>query len=311
MDERRAVFGLTVVLCVAGASAACSSSTTADGGKDASVGAPDATSPADATASDAGAADGGDGGGDSGKTGGVFAISDSLVAPDGGARGSHRAGAFFVRATGEDTTTVARTVGPCVVEKIGGGSTPDETDLSAGAVRITGGRQTIELLPSAKGTYSPVTGGESLWTGGETLTVTADGKDVPAFTTKLVAPSKLTLTAPTLPAAAAALSVARATPFSATWSGEPVGGAGEVVLYFDIATGANAFSATCTFKASAGAGEVPAAAFSDFPAGSGTYNFYVKQTSTVTPADWSVRFTASSAMVGPGGAGAEGSASFK
>ena len=262
---------------------------------------PDASISLDAAPADAGAAP------SSGKVGGVFAISDSVLV-DGGVRGSHRAGAFFVQRSGEDTTTIARTVGPCLVEKLGGGKAPEERDVSAGAMRVTGGTKTIDLVPSAKGTYAAISRNDSLWVGGETLTVTADGKDVPAFTLRLVAPSKVTLTAPALPTAKSSLEVTRRMPFLATW--RPAA-SGEVVLYFDMATGANAFSATCNFRASAGAGEVPAAAFSDFPAGDGTFNFYAKEASAVAPVDWSVRFTASSAMVGADDRRAEGTATFR
>ncbi len=261
--------------------------------------------PADAAPSDAAPADAG--APSSGNVGGVFAISDSVLV-DGGVRGSHRAGAFFVHRTGEDTTTIARTVGPCLVEKLGGGKAPEERDVSAGAVHVTGGAKTIDLVPSAKGTYAAISGNDSLWIGGEPLTVTADGKDVPAFTVRLVAPSKVTLTAPALPAARSSLEVTRQMPFLATW--RPAA-SGEVVLYFDIATGASAYSATCNFKASAGVGEVPASAFSDFPAGDGTFNFYAKEASAVAPVDWSVRFTASSAMVGADDRRAEGTATFR
>jgi hypothetical protein len=208
-----------------------------------------------------------------GDLGGIFAISDSFTV-DGGARALHRAGAFFTHSTGVDTTTTSKTVGPCFVETIGNGNTPDEIDMSAGTIHITGGAKSVDLVPTTKRTYDPVSGSVALWTGGETLTVAADGKDVPAFTTSLVAPSKLTMTAPALPSPSGDLSVTRSAPFSAMWSGVSTG---LVVLYFDAATGANAFSATCTFKASDGKAEVPAAAFADFPAASGTFNFYVKQ----------------------------------
>ena len=239
--------------------------------------------------------------------GGIFAISDSITV-DGGLRGLHRAGAFFTHPDGIDTTTTAKTVGPCLVETIGNGNAPGETDFSAGALHITGGAKTIDLVPNAQKAYDPVSGSTSLWSGGEMLTVAAEGKDVPAFTVSLVAPSKLTMTAPALPKGATNLSVMRSAPFSATWTGAS---SGQVVLYFDAATGANAFSATCTFEASALKAEVPAAAFADFPAQDGTFNFYVKQAAVASPSGWTVRFTASSAIVDPTGASATGYAAFK
>ncbi len=239
--------------------------------------------------------------------GGIFAISDSVTV-DGGPSGLHRAGAFFTHVNGIDTTTTSKTVGPCVIETIGNGNAPSETDFSAGTLHISGGVKTIDLTPTAQKAYDPVSGNTSLWSGGEMLTVAAEGKDVPAFTVTLVAPSKLTMTAPALPQGASNLSVTRSAPFSATWTGAS---SGQVVLYFDAATGANAFSATCTFDASTLKAEVPAAAFADFPAQDGTFNFYTKQAAVASPPGWTVRFTASSAIVDKSGASATGYATFK
>ncbi len=213
-----------------------------------------------------------------------------------------------MRQTGVDTTTTSKTVGPCVVEKVGSGDVPDEVDVSAGTVRITGGTKAVALTPAVDKTYEPVTGSVVLWNGGETLNVAGDGKDVPAFKTTVVAPSKLTMTAPALPSSAATLSVTRSAPFSATWSGAS---SGVAVLYFEATTSSNAFSATCTFKAGDGTAQVPAAAFADFPAGEGSFNFYVKEVGVASPPGWTIRFTASSAMVDSAGAGATGAATFE
>ena len=136
--------------------------------------------------------------------------------------------------------------------------------------------------------------------------VSADGKDVPAFTTSLTAPSKITLAAPVV--TAGALTVKRSDGVSATFSGAS---SGLVVLYFSATSSTMAFAATCTFDAKAGSGSVPAAAFADFPAGPGTFDFYVKQSSVVMPAGWEVHFTASKAVVDPAGIALAGDATFE
>ncbi len=287
---------LTSAVLFACASASTEATPQTEGGADAAASSEGGGS-GDASDDDAGPRD----------LGGIFAISDSTTV-DGGPRGLHRAGAFFTHPDGIDTTTTGKTVGPCLVETIGNGNAPGETDFSAGTLHLTGGVKSIDLVPNAQKAYDPVTGSTSLWSGGEMLTVSADGKDVPAFTVSLVAPGKLTMTAPALPQGAANLSVTRSAPFSATWTGTS---SGQVVLYFDAATGANAFSATCTFDASALKAEVPAAAFADFPAQDGTFNFYTKQAAVASPPGWTVRFTASSAIVDPTGASATGYATFK
>ncbi|MBK6696043.1 MAG: hypothetical protein IPG50_28110 [Myxococcales bacterium] len=293
----------TTVAAVPSSFLACSS--------DSQTAAPDAVDAgarAEAGTDDAaGSSDAPSGGGDSGNVGRVFAVSDSTTV-DGGVRATHRAGAFFARLTGPATTTKAKTVGPCLVETIGSGDEPTETALSAGTVRITGGSKAINIVPASDKTYEPVSGATPLWSGGETLEVSAQGQDVPAFATSLVAPSKLTVTAPALPAAAGSLAVTRSAPFTATWAGVSTG---SVVLYFEAATGSNAFTATCTFPAADTTASVPAAAFAEFPAGEGTFDFYVRQSAPAATDGWSILFTASRALVGPDGMGATGYATFK
>ena len=273
-----------------------------------------ATPPVDASsdaavdaAADAAPSDAADAGADTGNIGRVFAISDTVTV-DGGTKGSYRAGAYFVETKGTETGTTTKTVGPCVVETLTGASTLVETDRSAGTVRITGGMQPVDLAPSGT-TYNAATGKTALWSGGETLVVTADGKDVPAFSTSLIAPSKLTLTAPALPSTPnGSLAVTRSADLAATWAGTS---SGQVVLYFDAAESTKAYSTTCTFSAKDGKATVPAGAFADYPKGAGTFNFYVKEVATTSAIGWSIKFTASSAIVSGAGASATGSVDFK
>jgi hypothetical protein len=286
----------------------CSSTTAKDvaAGADAS---PEATAPDDAAdggtvVSDDGAAPA-DASSAADHVGAIFAISDTTAGASG-PKSSHRAGASFTHVTSPDGTTKSKTVGPCLVEIIGDGPAAKETDLSAGIVHITGGSPPIDLTPKSDNTYGPSTGATSLYGGGESLVVTADGKDVPAFTTSLTAPGKITLAAPVI--TAGALTVKRSTGVSATFSGTS---SGVVVLYFSATSASNAFAATCTFDASAGSGAVPAAAFADFPAGPGTFDFYVKQSAVVMPAGWEVHFTASKAVVDPAGIALAGDATFE
>ena len=298
---------LTSVLSVAATLAvaaslvgACSSSTadgttTTDGGSDASPTSEDASKDA---AQDIDAAPGD-------QIGAVFAISDSETS-DGGTTGRHRAGGFFARTISPDTTTITKTVGPCVLEKVGDGEQAEEEAASAGALHIEGGNKAIDITPKGDKSYAAVTGTEPLWAGGETLTARADGSDVPAFSTSLKAPSKISLTAPATNGGD--LTITRSTGVTATWTGAS---SGVVVLYFDVATSANAFTATCTFDVAAGTATIPAGAFADFPAGEGTFDFYVKESVVVTPPGWYVRFTASSAIVDGKGSALAGRATFQ
>lgn len=237
--------------------------------------------------------------------GAVFAISDTTKLGDGGTKSSHRAGANFRHISRADGTTVTKTVGPCLVEIIGAGDEEQAEAKSAGAVHIEGGTKTVDLAPKADGSYAVSTGPTALWAGGETLTVRADGKEVPAFSTTVIAPGKVTLTAPVVPGAG--LSIKKSTGLSAKFAGSR----GTVVLYFDAAAGTQAVAVTCSFDAAAGTGEIPPAAFADFPSGGGTFDFYVKETASVAPAGWAVRVTASSAMVDGAGVALAGQATFE
>jgi hypothetical protein len=290
-------------LCALALAAACSDegsppAAVSDAGTDAALTVQDAgpASDAETPTDDAGTPD---------HVGAIFAISDISVAPDGGARSSHRAGANFRHITRPDGMVTEKTVGPCLVEVFAEGDSEQSEGKSAGVVRIEGGVKPIALSPKPDGTYGQVSGNTTLWAGGESLTIRADGSDVPAFSASLVAPSKVILTAPAVPSTG--LVVTKATGLAAKFSGTQ----GTVVLYFGAAAGTKGASATCSFKAESGVAEVPAAAFADFPSGPGTYDFYVKETATVAPAGWAVRITASSALVDGAGSIIAGDATFK
>lgn len=237
-----------------------------------------------------------------GNRGAVFLTSDP-TSP----QAFHSAGAYFVARATADQSVTRKTVGPCTVEIFGDGASPKETERSAGTLTFTGLAKAVTLPPAVDKTYDGVNGSGPLWTGGETITVTAAGADVPSFTTTLTAPSKLTLTAPALQAGTP-LKVTRSAGLDAAWTGAS---SGDVVLYVDAASGSSAFSTTCAFPASAGKGTIPAAALADFPAGAGTFNLYVKTVSVLTPPDGYVRVTASSLLVEGTGRGTAGDAAFE
>ena len=296
-----ATLGVIVGATLTAAWAGCSSDSATVGGTSATdggneAGPQDNDAGADAPTTEAGASD---------MVGSIFAISDTTAA-DGGTRSNYRAGGSFRHVTKAGTLSTQKTVGPCVVETFGSGDQAVEEDLSAGALRFEGGSKTVDVSPNTDKTYDPVTGNVALWSGGETLTVRADGKDVPAFMMSLTAPSKITLTAPV--AAAGDLTVMRSAGLTATFTGVS---SGDVVLYFDATGGSAAYSATCTFKPSAGTGTIPAAAFADFPAVEGTFDFYVKADTSGGPPGWDVRFTVTSALVDGAGSVLAGRATFQ
>ncbi len=242
---------------------------------------------------DAGLDGGADSGGSEEALGGISAVSNGTTV-DGGLHGAYRAGAYFVRRPRTTPSSTRQTIGPCVVETLDANDPQvPEQIVSAGAITITGGTLPLNLVPLASGDYNSVHAATSLlWNGGETLTATASGSGVPGFSVSLVAPSKLTITAPTLPTSAS-LMVPRRRPLSVVWTGAS---SGNVIVYLDVVAASTAYTLTCTYAPSDGSGEVPSAALSLLPAGAGTFDLYVlERVAAVVPA-WSINFVATSSM---------------
>jgi hypothetical protein len=276
----------------------CSSSSAEASGADG--GGSDATT--ETSTSDASVDSGEAGAGD--QSGFVYVISDSTTT-DGGTKSDYRAGASFVRTTAPDTSRTTKTVGPCEVETLNA-STPSEVDVSAGTVHIEGGSAKLDLVPTASAAYDELTAASLLFAGGESLSVRADGKDVPAFTTMLVAPSKVTLSAPA--PTMGTLTITKSAGLTASFTGAS---SGKVVFYLSATTATQAYSARCKFPANATTAQIPAEALSDLPAGDGFYDFYVEERSDVAPPGWNVHFTASKAIVDPAGVALQGPAVFQ
>jgi hypothetical protein len=243
--------------------------------------------------------------------GAITALSDSTTI-DGGVHGSYRTGAYFVRRQITPPLFPPATVGPCLVETFNpndpGGP---ERDMSAGALKITGGTSPLDMAPGTKDNYAGLRSSTSaLWNGGEMLVATAAGSasGVPAFSASLTAPSKLTVTAPALPqTASGSLTVARDAPLTVSWTGAS---SGSVIVYLDIATPNKAYTVTCTYKPSDATGQVPAAALGMLPAGAGSYDLYVIERASPSVPAWKINFAASSSMGDPAGHAATGNVTF-
>ena len=87
--------------------------------------------------------------------------------------------------------------GPCRITdcttQSGDAGTPGYETVGAGVIQLTGANQTLTLSPDSTGYYTPLTGQEKLWSGGETLTISAAGDVAPAFQTTLYAAAPVTL----------------------------------------------------------------------------------------------------------------------
>jgi hypothetical protein len=147
----------------------------------------------------------------------------------------------------------------------------------------------------------------TLWSGGETLAVSAAGGVAPAFDLSMKAPAQIVLTAPVL--TGTPLVIARGADMSVTWTG---GTAGTLFVIELAATDPDhAYIIECTFDAAAGNGTIPAAAFTDTPTGDGILNAYGRSKSATTSDGWAISATASTPVLNASGAYVNGHVTFQ
>jgi hypothetical protein len=119
----------------------------------------------------------------------------------------------------------------------------------------------ITLSPQADKSYNSLSDStHALWQGGETLTVSAAGADVPAFSATVIGPANSTVTMPADPSPAM-LTVDRSMDLTLAWTG------GSQTLKVDVVTvGA---TIECRFSASAGTGTISKSLLGMLSAGAG------------------------------------------
>lgn len=296
-STRRFVFVLAVFACAA---AACGDDAAIvmrktpreDGGAAGSAGASGATS-AGASGATSGGAAGNIGGGSAG-TGGAGGGS----AGAGGAGGDPSAttrGVGYVTVISIRTTSTAdamlagfyasaadrtpgmkpvnETLGPCVVTTYvpDGTAAGNRPSLSAGVITLTGGNGTSTITPMS-GQYvlgATPAAGQPYFNPGQTLSFSAAGDVVPAFTATIVAPSVTTLTAPLDKSGSGApLPTSRSTDLVVSFTG----GSGKVRAGINgkDASGGS-LNVVCTFATSTLNGVIPASALGRFAPGEATF----------------------------------------
>jgi hypothetical protein len=186
--------------------------------------------------------------------------------------------------------------GPCLVTVCPGQSPNDAGTVSlvsAGALTVTGGAfgdAGIDIAPDNLGSYLYNTTGP-MFSPGDTLTVSAAGATVPAFTAQaLTAPGPIDLTAPAQDGGV--LSVPTTQDLELTWTGGTTGAHFILGLDAVFTSGASA-SAVCTWDASLGSGTIPAGALAPLAAGTGqagrsTAIWYQEARTPVSAGRWSV-----------------------
>jgi hypothetical protein len=196
-------------------------------------------------------------------------------------------GALLVSArflTAPSNFVKVNTIGNCDVIEYRSDGIEGE-DASAGTLTIAGITPTLVLEPNVGnvGFYGSRTSQASV-RGGDQITFTGTGAEVPAFEGTIIAPSAITLTT-SLPAEG--LTVDDSQDLAWAWTG---GGTVDVEVYiYNFVKGA----LSCRFPATDGSGTIPAAALQAVRTGAST-KYLVRSISkaSVSVGDWSVDLSA-------------------
>ncbi len=243
---------------------------------------------------------------------GPAATRVGIVLAQSSSTGGFVIAAFNETPAGATPRCTTRNEGPCTVSVCETGMDPT-VPKTAGTVTVTSGEQMIALTPDMDGRYPASSLSMQLFGPGATLSVSATGDadgGVPAFTGMVTSASPATLTTPAI-TDGATLSVPTGSDFALAWSAGGPTGEVEVNLNGTTSDGKSA-SARCRFGVTTFGGTIPAAALSDFPAGSsGGYQIFTVNESALTPGDgWDVGFGTRAPIATSSGALAAGAATF-
>ncbi len=179
-------------------------------------------------------------------------------------------------------------VGPCSLLEclVPTGTVLSSMGASAGAIAISGGAVSLDLMPSGSNVYNQGDQLNPYFTGGDVVTMTAAGGTVPTFTSTLTAPDGVTLTSDF----AGLGTVPRSSDFVTTWSTGPTNGSVTIQIgsYVMDATGGTSRSLDCEYDITAGTATVPTAALQLFPAGSANISIESVERQVQTVGDWEV-----------------------
>jgi hypothetical protein len=237
--------------------------------------------------------------------GGWVFLSSSTVTINATDYSSSSANASFWQANGPlpqggctTTSSGACTLTECPPANTDAGTPQPVTPPTAGNITISGGKRTVTLSPKADGSYpTEVDSMKALYAGGETLTVSAAGAQVPAFSTTLTAPARIKVS--TMPPT----SITRSAGFPIAWSG---GNTGEVTLGLYAGTS----WITCSAPATSGSAVIPGTLLGKLPAGAATYNAILRAAKHLDASTWSIDFWAYQTVLASSGQGFAGQATL-
>jgi hypothetical protein len=219
--------------------------------------------------------------------------------PDATTSSATSAGADFILYPSQDYCR-HESHGPCEVAICG---TPNPQGyVSAGTVVLSSDVMTQQVAQLINGTYDSVYFPGDLWSApGVTITVSAPGGDVPAFSAQLPAPAVVTIPDATSVAIGTAT---HGQDIALTWQG---GGACQATFEFFERRGDTTYDAVCAFPSTDGSGTIPAAALAGFPGGTDpSYTFTCTVTTNLTAGDWAIEIRALADARTPAGNTSEG-----
>src|SRR4051812_14551963 len=166
-------------------------------------------------------------------------------------------------------------------------------DLTVGGFGMTA---MLQLITSGMfaGQYSVYMQYMPMFFGGEALTFSAVGAEVPAFGGEVTAPAQLVISKP----AHTQLRLQRVEDLALGWTG---GGAGELRVSLAVQQMTSTPGVDCAFAANLGGGIIPSAALQTLPSGSGVLTLSVVSESDVAAGDWQVAITATTGTVDAAG----------
>lgn len=191
--------------------------------------------------------------------------------------------------------------------------TPDPSDggarPTASNIRLRGGRDEVYLFLAAPGLYQVWTvNGWMLFEGGEQLTVTADGAEVPAFNGVLTAPARPILLAPSVPAPGGVLELPRDRELPISWRDAPRGTLRVSISVFELE---ERNIVECIFPAEMNSGNIPRDVLATLPRGAGFYELRLEETVELTAGAFTMRLVAATNVIDEERAWAHGAISVR
>jgi len=155
----------------------------------------------------------------------------------------------------------------------------------AGPISVIGGLSPIEIFFNDVNYAAYASGDSALFTGGETLQLTAvGGSKIGAFSTELTAPTNLQLTSPSI-APGNALDITRSDQLTFQWTG----GNADTSTQVHIKTRppeATFVDILCSWPSTLGEGSIPLMVMQKLPAGAGTITVRAINATSTMVEDW-------------------------